>query len=107
MPFGPHTIPGNQVVFASEHTYVTVNRKPVLPYHLLVIPKRRSARRLRDLNAQENADFFNCVSKAQALAGVVPNKQFTYYFRFFYQPRTNLVPNFTQTAITALNNCPK
>ena len=91
MPFGRVTIPGNQVVFASEHTYVTVNRKPVLPYHLLVVPTRRSARRLRDLNCQESADFFSCVSKAQALAGVVPTKQFTYYFRFFCQPQSGIV----------------
>jgi len=66
--FGPHHIPCNHVVFASEYTYVMVNRKPVLPYHLLVVPKLTSSKRLKDLNCQENADFFRCVSLAQSLA---------------------------------------
>ena len=46
-------------VFASEYTYVMVNRKPVLPYHLLVVPKLTSSKRLKDLNCQENAGTGN------------------------------------------------
>ena len=39
--FGSFTIPSGEIVMTSRHSYVTVNLKPVVPYHLLVIPKRK------------------------------------------------------------------
>eukprot|EP00095_Tigriopus_kingsejongensis_P008373 snap_masked-scaffold856_size87843-processed-gene-0.10 protein:Tk08373 transcript:snap_masked-scaffold856_size87843-processed-gene-0.10-mRNA-1 annotation:"histidine triad domain protein" len=45
---------------------VSVNKKPVLPGHLLVIPKRK-AQRLGDLNADEIADLFLAVQRAEKL----------------------------------------
>ena len=66
--FSQIKISGAHVVLTSRHAYVAVNRKPVLPYHLLVIPRRPSAVRLGDLTPEENADFFNLLAKAQKLA---------------------------------------
>ena len=53
-------------MFSTPLTLVTVNRKPVLPGHLLVLPRRPSARRLRDLDAAETADLFLCARRAQS-----------------------------------------
>ena len=38
--FGQYTNSGKCIVFQSRLSYVLVNKKPVLPGHLLVIPKR-------------------------------------------------------------------
>jgi len=65
--FGDVIIPAEHVVLKSRLTYVIVNRKPVLPFHLLVIPLRRSVLRMADLSCEESADFFNVVGKAQML----------------------------------------
>ncbi len=43
-----------------------MNRKPVLPGHLLVLPRRASATRLGDLDTAEAADLMLCVRRAQA-----------------------------------------
>ena len=39
--FGTFSIPKEEVVMVSRHSYVTVNIKPVVPLHLLVIPKKQ------------------------------------------------------------------
>ncbi len=54
------------MVFRSPFSLAVVNRKPVLPGHLLVLPRRRTAVRMRDLGAAETADLFLCVRRAQA-----------------------------------------
>ena len=46
--------------------FVAVNKKPVLPGHLLVIPKRLVAR-YKDLTPDEIADIGLVVQKAQAV----------------------------------------
>ncbi len=58
-------IPASAVVFETPLSFVSVNKKPVLPGHLLVIPKRNTARRIADLNAEEVADLFLAVQQAQ------------------------------------------
>ena len=65
--FGPNiTIKKDLVVLASKGAYITVNLKPVVPGHLLVIP-RRDAPRLRDLSAEDTAELFLLARRAQAL----------------------------------------
>ena len=39
--FGSFSIPKEEIVLVSRYSYSTVNLKPVVPYHLLVIPKRK------------------------------------------------------------------
>ncbi len=38
MNFGEHIIPESCVVYKTEHTFVFVNIRPFLPYHLLISP---------------------------------------------------------------------
>ena len=37
--FGSFTIPKEEIVLVSRYSYATVNIKPVVPYHMLVMPK--------------------------------------------------------------------
>lgn len=62
--FGSVTVPVDCVVFQSRLSFVFVNRKPVLPGHLLVTSKRK-AKRLQDLTTEECADLFEAARKAQ------------------------------------------
>lgn len=64
--FGQVQIPGSCVVFETRTAFVAVNKKPVVPGHLLVIPKR-NAPRLCDLTADEISDLFLAVQKAEML----------------------------------------
>ena len=58
-PFGKSaTIPSSCLVFQTRLSIVSVNKKPVVPGHLLVIPKRSEAARMRDLGAEEVCDLF-------------------------------------------------
>lgn len=69
--FGPNVeISNSQVVMRSKSSYVMVNRKPVVPYHLLAVSTRRVAR-LADLTVEETSDLFNMALKAQKLAETV------------------------------------
>ncbi|KAL8447745.1 hypothetical protein Emag_004206 [Eimeria magna] len=58
--FGPWPIPANQIFLLSPLSYATVNLKPVLPGHVLVIP-RRKVERMRDLTPEEIADLYQAV----------------------------------------------
>ena len=64
--FGQHKNSGKCIVFQSRLSYVLVNKKPVLPGHLLVIPKR-CAKRMADLTVDETQDLFLAVVEAQKL----------------------------------------
>ena len=64
--FGQYINSGKCIVFQSRLSYVLVNKKPVLPGHLLVIPKR-CAKRLCDLTVDESQDLFRTVIEAQKL----------------------------------------
>ncbi|MBW0474876.1 hypothetical protein O181_014591 [Austropuccinia psidii MF-1] len=53
----------NQVFYRSEHSFAIVNLKPIAPGHVLVIPKRTEAKRLKDLCPAEVADLFLSVQQ--------------------------------------------
>ncbi|XP_072026529.1 bis(5'-adenosyl)-triphosphatase-like isoform X3 [Amphiura filiformis] len=55
--FGKHLVKGSQVFFRSGLSFGFVNRKPVLPGHILVSPLR-VVERFRDLTNDELADLF-------------------------------------------------
>jgi bis(5'-adenosyl)-triphosphatase len=59
--FGPHIINSSeQIFFASRHSLGLVNLKPIVPGHVLVIPKRICPR-LADLDENEAEDFFKSI----------------------------------------------
>jgi len=66
--FGGHSVRGSSLVFATRLSLVVVNKKPVLPGHLLVIPRRSNAARLDDLTAEETADLFLTARRAARVA---------------------------------------
>lgn len=60
--FGPVTVPGSCVFYRSLLSLAFVNKKPVVPGHVLVIPVRK-VDRLKDLSPEEVADLFLVVQK--------------------------------------------
>jgi predicted amidohydrolase/diadenosine tetraphosphate (Ap4A) HIT family hydrolase len=66
--FGGHTIRGTSLVLATRYSLVSVNKKPVLPGHLLVLPRRSGCPRLKDLTAEETADLFLTARRAARVA---------------------------------------
>ena len=62
------TIPSTCLVFQTRLSIVSVNKKPVVPGHLLVIPKRPGAKRLEDLGAEEVCDLFLAAQLASKVA---------------------------------------
>ncbi|XP_062400982.1 bis(5'-adenosyl)-triphosphatase [Sardina pilchardus] len=65
--FGQHVIKASAVFLQTELSFALVNRKPVVPGHVLVCPLR-PVERFRDLRADEVADLF---SVTQRVANVV------------------------------------
>eukprot|EP01087_Luapelamoeba_hula_P024845 TRINITY_DN9605_c0_g1_i2.p1 TRINITY_DN9605_c0_g1~~TRINITY_DN9605_c0_g1_i2.p1 ORF type:complete len:113 (-),score=13.90 TRINITY_DN9605_c0_g1_i2:259-597(-) len=55
--FGQHVIRNTQVFFRSPLSLGLVNLMPIVPGHVLIIP-RRPAKRLADLGPAEVADLF-------------------------------------------------
>lgn len=55
--FGPWTLAPSQIFFESALSYGLVNLKPIVPGHVLVIPKR-VAPRFTELTAEEVTDLF-------------------------------------------------
>ena len=80
--FGQYNNSGKCIVFQSRLSYVLVNKKPVLPGHLLVIPKR-CAKRMADLTVDETQDLFLTVVAAQKLTESF-FKRSDFYFYFLY-----------------------
>ncbi|CAK9095435.1 unnamed protein product [Durusdinium trenchii] len=67
--FASFQIPGSHIFYASELTVGFVNLKPLVPGHVLVVPKR-AAPRMEDLSAEEFEDLFRSVRLVQgALEG--------------------------------------
>ena len=60
--FGPYTISTSQLFYESTKCYGMVNLKPIVPGHVLVIPKRVCAR-YKDLTPEEAADLYDTVYK--------------------------------------------
>ncbi|XP_078466879.1 bis(5'-adenosyl)-triphosphatase isoform X4 [Lampetra planeri] len=65
--FGQHVVSATVVFLRSELSFAIVNRKPVLPGHVLVCPLR-PAERLCDLRPDEVSDLF---VTAQRVAGAI------------------------------------
>ncbi|XP_074140338.1 bis(5'-adenosyl)-triphosphatase isoform X2 [Sminthopsis crassicaudata] len=65
--FGQHLIKPSVVFLKTELSFALVNRKPVVPGHVLVCPLR-PVERFRDLNPSEVADLFQM---AQRVGNVV------------------------------------
>jgi bis(5'-adenosyl)-triphosphatase len=64
--FGQVSVPSAHVVFSSPLSLVIVNRKPVLPGHLLALPRRRVPL-LQELTIQERSDLFEAANRAALL----------------------------------------
>ena len=55
--FGPHSVKSSSAFYRTALSIAFVNRKPVIPGHVLVCPIR-VVEHLNDLNAAETADLF-------------------------------------------------
>ncbi|XP_061893886.1 bis(5'-adenosyl)-triphosphatase isoform X2 [Entelurus aequoreus] len=64
--FGQHLIKVSAVFLQTELSFALVNRKPVVPGHVLVCPLRQ-VERFRDLGADEVTDLFNTTQKVANL----------------------------------------
>ncbi|XP_067907710.1 bis(5'-adenosyl)-triphosphatase isoform X2 [Heterodontus francisci] len=60
--FGQHIIKSSVVFLQTELSFALVNRKPVVPGHVLVCPIR-AAERFRDLRPEEVTDLFQTSQK--------------------------------------------
>ncbi|KAL1783261.1 bis5' [Sigmodon hispidus] len=69
--FGQHLIKPSVVFLKSELSFALVNRKPVVPGHVLVCPLR-PVERFRDLRPDEVADLFQVTQRV----GTVVAKHF-------------------------------
>ena len=67
MRFGPWPISSNEIFYNSLYSYGLVNLKPVVPGHVLVIPKRIISR-FQDLTAEEVEDLWR---SAQEIGKVI------------------------------------
>eukprot|EP00428_Durinskia_dybowskii_P070848 CAMPEP_0170412214 /NCGR_PEP_ID=MMETSP0117_2-20130122/30850_1 /TAXON_ID=400756 /ORGANISM="Durinskia baltica, Strain CSIRO CS-38" /LENGTH=148 /DNA_ID=CAMNT_0010669891 /DNA_START=197 /DNA_END=640 /DNA_ORIENTATION=+ len=56
--FGPHLLHNSQIFFESQLSIGIVNLKPIVPGHVLVIPKRVEPR-LMSLTSEEYLDLFS------------------------------------------------
>ncbi|XP_074531749.1 bis(5'-adenosyl)-triphosphatase [Halichoeres trimaculatus] len=64
--FGQHLIKTSAVFLQTELSFALVNRKPVVPGHVLVCPLR-PVERFRDLQPNELADLFSTTQKVASL----------------------------------------
>lgn len=60
--FGPYKISPSSLFYESEHCYGLVNLKPIVPGHVLLIPKRIVSR-CADMSTIEATDLFQSVHK--------------------------------------------
>ncbi|KAM9860010.1 bis(5'-adenosyl)-triphosphatase [Aulostomus maculatus] len=64
--FGQHLIKASAVFLRTELSFALVNRKPVVPGHVLVCPLR-PVERLRDLQPDELSDLFSTTQRVANL----------------------------------------
>ncbi|XP_062326110.1 bis(5'-adenosyl)-triphosphatase [Osmerus eperlanus] len=64
--FGQHIIKASSVFLQTELSFALVNRKPVVPGHVLVCPLR-PVERFRDLRPEEVADLFSTTQRVANL----------------------------------------
>ncbi|KAM9680800.1 bis(5'-adenosyl)-triphosphatase isoform 2-T19 [Dama dama] len=69
--FGQHLIKPSVVFLRTELSFALVNRKPVVPGHVLVCPLR-PVERFRDMSPEEVADLFQAAQRV----GTVVEKHF-------------------------------
>lgn len=62
--FSSVIVKDSQIFYKTPYSIAFVNKKPVVPGHVLAAP-RRGARRLLDLSPTEIADLFCCVQRVQ------------------------------------------
>ena len=60
--FGPYNITPSSIFFESKFCYGLVNLKPIVPGHVLIIPKN-VVKRCGDLSLEEATDLFQSVYK--------------------------------------------
>ena len=60
--FGQHSCPFSQVFFTTKYTLGFVNLKPIVPGHVLLIP-RRELRRFHELSSEEVSDLYLSAQK--------------------------------------------
>lgn len=64
--FGQHIIKASAVFLQTELSFALVNRKPVVPGHVLVCPLR-PVERFRDLRPEEVSDLFSTTQRVANL----------------------------------------
>ncbi|XP_075869375.1 bis(5'-adenosyl)-triphosphatase isoform X1 [Nelusetta ayraudi] len=64
--FGQHLIKTSVVILQTELSFALVNRKPVVPGHVLVCPLRQ-VERFRDLQPEEVSDLFRTTQTIASL----------------------------------------
>ncbi|XP_051804063.1 bis(5'-adenosyl)-triphosphatase isoform X2 [Acanthochromis polyacanthus] len=64
--FGQHLIKASAVFLQTELSFALVNRKPVVPGHVLVCPLR-PVERFQDLQSDELADLFSTTQRVAKL----------------------------------------
>lgn len=67
--FGPRMLLTENCVSANSSAITHVNPTPTVPGHLLIMPKRRSVARLKDLSVSECRDLGVALQKASAMLG--------------------------------------
>ena len=65
-PFGPFFIPSKFIFHQTSLSCAFVNLRPLIPGHVLVIPKRPTPR-LAGLTDEETSDLFKCVRETQRM----------------------------------------
>lgn len=64
--FASHSLPLSQIFYSSPLSLAIVNLKPLVPGHVLVIPKRVVSR-MRDLNDAEMNDLWKVVKEVSGV----------------------------------------
>lgn len=60
MDFGDHVIPREHVIIRTKFSFIFVNIRPFLPYHVLVSPIEKK-QHLYELSKEQTEDLFLCV----------------------------------------------
>jgi bis(5'-adenosyl)-triphosphatase len=64
--FGPFNLPASQVFLETPLAYASVNIRPVVPGHALIMPRRPVAR-VRDLTSHELTEMWQCAQRVAVM----------------------------------------
>ena len=67
--FGKFVIPAASVFYRSDLSYAFVNLRPIVPGHVLVIPKEEHVATLAELSPAAYTDLWHTVRAVQAILG--------------------------------------